>query len=79
MRYFGARLCRIGPSLVTPHICIGGKEDARNLEHLKGMGVTHILNCALQLSSAHPKEFVHKRLEILGEELVARSRAVEKK
>ncbi|CAN0024558.1 unnamed protein product, partial [Ectocarpus sp. 12 AP-2014] len=53
-----------GPSLVSPHICIGAREDARNLEALKELGVTHILNCAKQLPSSHPREFVHARLEL---------------
>lgn len=57
---------RSGPSLVTPHICIGAREDAKNLQALKELGVTHVLNCAKQLPSSHPKEFVHARLEITG-------------
>ena len=52
---------------MSPHICIGSGEDARNLERLKEVGVTHVLNCARQLNSAHPKEFVHGRLELEGE------------
>lgn len=55
-----------GPSLVSPHICIGTREDARNLEALKALGVTHVLNCAKQLPSSHPKEFVHARLDLVG-------------
>eukprot|EP00752_Nemacystus_decipiens_P012738 g11282.t1 len=55
---------RSGPSLVTPHICIGAREDAKNLQALKELGVTHVLNCAKQLPSSYPKEFVHARLEI---------------
>lgn len=52
---------------MTPHICIGSGEDARNLGRLKEVGVTHVLNCARQLSSAHPKDFIHARLELEGE------------
>ncbi|CAM9419843.1 unnamed protein product [Ectocarpus fasciculatus] len=55
---------KVGPSLVSPHICIGAREDAKNLEALKELGVTHILNCAKQLPSSHPREFVHARLEL---------------
>lgn len=51
---------------MTPHICIGAREDAKNLQALKELGVTHVLNCAKQLPSSHPKEFVHARLEITG-------------
>ncbi|CAM9859875.1 unnamed protein product, partial [Scytosiphon promiscuus] len=61
------------PSLVSPHICIGAKEDAKDLPALKELGVTHVLNCAKQLPSSHPKEFVHARLELVDssdEELV---------
>lgn len=57
---------RGGPSLVSPHICIGTREDAKDLEALKELGVTHVLNCAKQLPSSHPKEFVHARLELAG-------------
>lgn len=52
---------------MSPHICIGGREDAKDVVRLKELGVTHVLNCAKQLPSAHPKDFVHERLEILGE------------
>lgn len=59
-------LHRGGPSLVSPHICIGAREDAKNLKALKELGVTHILNCAKQLPSSYPREFVHARLELAG-------------
>ncbi len=52
---------------MSPHICIGAREDAKNLNALKELGVTHVLNCAKQLPSSHLKEFVHSRLEIVGE------------
>lgn len=52
---------------MSPHICIGAREDAKDAARLKEIGVTHILNCAKQLSSAHLKEFVHEKLDILGE------------
>ncbi|CAM9377622.1 unnamed protein product, partial [Hapterophycus canaliculatus] len=41
-----------GPSLVSPHVCIGAKEDAKDLSTLKELGVTHVLNCAKQLPSS---------------------------
>lgn len=52
---------------MSPHICIGAREDAKNLEALKELGVTHILNCAKQLPSSHSREFVHARLELAGQ------------
>lgn len=52
---------------MSPHVCIGAREDAKDAERLKEMGVTHVLNCAKQLPSAHPRDFVHQRLEIIGE------------
>lgn len=54
---------------MSPHICIGTKENAKDLERLKEMGITHVLNCAKQLPSAHPREFVHEKLDITGETL----------
>ena len=61
---------RRGPTLVTPHVCIGSREDARDLDRLKDVGVTHVLNCAKQLASAHPREFIHARLELEGEKVL---------
>lgn len=58
---------RRGPNLVSPHICIGGREDSRDAARLKDLGVTHVLNCATQLHSAHRKDFVHEKLDIMGE------------
>ncbi len=43
---------------------IGTDEDARNLTCLKEHKIRHIINCAVELDSYHPREFAYTRLEL---------------
>jgi protein-tyrosine phosphatase len=43
---------------------LGGREDARDLKLLKQHGVTHVLNCAVELPNYHPGEFAYLRLDM---------------
>eukprot|EP00930_Biecheleria_cincta_P022953 TRINITY_DN16650_c0_g1_i1.p1 TRINITY_DN16650_c0_g1~~TRINITY_DN16650_c0_g1_i1.p1 ORF type:complete len:201 (+),score=30.90 TRINITY_DN16650_c0_g1_i1:26-604(+) len=35
-----------GPAEIMPHLLLGSCDDARDLQALKALGVTHVLNCA---------------------------------
>ncbi|MGL4555574.1 MAG: dual specificity protein phosphatase family protein [Gemmataceae bacterium] len=43
---------------------LGGREDARDLKVLKQAGVTHVLNCAVELPNYHPGEFAYLRMDM---------------
>jgi hypothetical protein len=52
MQYFVPSFRRLGakrgPSLIIPHIIIGAKTDAQDLQLLSNWGVQAVLNCAAQ-------------------------------
>ena len=41
------------PTLVTPHVLLGGREDAACLERLRALGITHVLNVSLDVPHYH--------------------------
>ncbi len=55
-----------GPTIVTNNIVIGGRDDVTNIELLKSLGITHILNVAHQLPQYHPEnEFMYMKVPML--------------
>lgn len=52
------------PSVVMEHIVLGGREDACNHEQLHGAGITHVVNCAAQVSNYFEGEFVYVKLHL---------------
>lgn len=62
-----------GPSVVLGHILLGSREDASSREQLYDAGVTHICNCAKQVSNSFEGEFVYIKLNLhdsTSEELI---------
>ncbi len=61
-----------GPTLVTNHIALGGRDDAANGDLLFKMGITHILNCARQLPNPHEfskkHKFVYLKIPLMDDE-----------
>lgn len=53
------------PSVVTPFICIGDREEAANKTKLISLGVTHVLNAAAQLPNYHEEHFLYHHVTIL--------------
>lgn len=49
---------------VLDHLLIGTDDDARDLETLTQNGVSHVLNCALELASYYPDSFEYLRLDL---------------
>lgn len=45
---------------------IGSKRDAANLDRLKELGVTHVLNVAKQVPNSYPNDFVYLKLDLVG-------------
>lgn len=62
-----------GPSVILGHILLGSHEDASSREQLYDAGVTHICNCAKQVSNSFEGEFVYIKLNLhdsTSEELI---------
>ena len=57
---FGER----GATIVTDAIVLGSATDANNIEFLKKIGVSHILNAARGLINSHPKDFIYHNLDL---------------
>lgn len=55
--------------MLSNTILLGGRSDAEDLDSLKRLGVTHILNVAVQCSNCFPQSFVYMKIPMLGEEL----------
>lgn len=55
-----------GPTIITNNIVIGGRDDVTNIELMKSLGITHILNVAHQLPQYHPEtEFMYMKVPML--------------
>ena len=50
--------------LIKDNVFLGQDTDAKNLSALQAAGVTHILNCAVELSCYHPTEFTYFHLPL---------------
>ena len=53
-------------TMITNHIIIGDRENARDSLKLQQLGVTHVLNACTQLPNYHPQLFMYRKLDILG-------------
>ena len=57
-----------GPTLVSQHILLGGRDDSQNGDLLYKLGVTHILNCARQLpyalENSKKRKFVYMKVRL---------------
>ena len=53
-----------GPSLLTECIVVGGRDESNNLDVLKSLGITHILNAAASLPNCFESEFVYKNIPL---------------
>ena len=53
------------PTPITDLIYLGDRHDAQNKEHLKSLGITHILNTAKQLPNYHEGSFEYFKINIL--------------
>jgi atypical dual specificity phosphatase len=50
---------------ILPNLFLGDREDSRDRSSLARHGITHIVNCAAELSCAFPREMSYLRLELL--------------
>lgn len=55
-------------TIVSNFLVIGGREDAGNRADLIKLGVTHILNCALQVPNYFSEDFIYEHIPILDDE-----------
>lgn len=59
----------IHPNLIIKGIYLGGYENAKDCETLKDkLKITHVLNCATELSNYFPKHFKYCKLELMDRE-----------
>mmetsp|Transcript_3175 Transcript_3175/g.4915 ORF Transcript_3175/g.4915 Transcript_3175/m.4915 type:complete len:307 (-) Transcript_3175:328-1248(-) len=54
-----------GPSIITKHIVIGSKRDAADAGILRRIGITHVLNVAVQLNNNFPGSFIYHKVNML--------------
>lgn len=54
-----------GPTLITNSILLGGRDDASNMDMMKSLGVTHVLNVAQQVPNYFPDRFIYKKIPLL--------------
>jgi len=61
-----------GPTLISDTIVIGARDDAADGRLLQKLGVTHVLNCAVQLPNPHDgskkHRFVYLKLPLVDDE-----------
>lgn len=57
--------------MLSHTILLGGRSDAEDLDSLTRLGVTHILNVAMQCSNCFPQSFVYMKIPMLGEDAAA--------
>eukprot|EP00878_Enallax_costatus_P005674 GHUV01005950.1.p1 GENE.GHUV01005950.1~~GHUV01005950.1.p1 ORF type:complete len:125 (+),score=29.14 GHUV01005950.1:220-594(+) len=60
--------CIDPPSQVAPGLFIGSKEAESSLAALLSAGVTHILQCGVELMPTHKGHFVYKQLAVSDKE-----------
>jgi hypothetical protein len=53
-----------GPSLLTDSIVVGGRDESNNLDVLKSLGITHILNAAASLPNCFEDVFIYKNIPL---------------
>jgi len=59
----------IHPNLIIKGIYLGAYENARDRETLKDkLKITHVLNCATELSNYFPKDFKYCKLDLMDRE-----------
>lgn len=57
------------PSQVLPHVFIGDRDDVEDLQMLKELGISHIVNCAAQVRPPrHAGEFIYLHLPLIDSE-----------
>lgn len=52
------------PSVILRHVVLGSREDAAEHELLYNAGITHVVNCATQVSNYFEGEFVYVKLHL---------------
>lgn len=52
------------PSVILSHVVLGSRDNAASREQLYDAGVTHIVNCAKQVSNYYEGEFVYIKLNL---------------
>ena len=54
------------PTIVTDSIVIGSRDDVQNCALLQDLGITHVLNVAIQLPNYHPSSFIYHKVDLKG-------------
>jgi hypothetical protein len=65
-----------GPTIISTNIVLGSREDAADIELMKSLGVTHILNVAKQVPNYHETsgQFIYMKIDLLdspSEDMIA--------
>lgn len=62
---------------VLEGLYLGGREDARDLRALREEGITHVLNCAVELPNYHEKHLTYLNLRLTDPDVNFRARLPE--
>src|SRR6476661_8224233 len=62
---------------VLEGLYLGGREDARDLRLLREEGITHVVNCAVELPNYHTKDLIYLNLQLTDPDANFRSRLPE--
>jgi protein-tyrosine phosphatase len=49
---------------ILERLYLGGREEARDLRQLQQHGITHVVNCAIEVPNYHPQMFTYLRMNI---------------
>lgn len=60
----GEAVAERGPTLLVKHIVLGARDDSNDMEVLRRLGVTHILNVAAQLPNCFEDTLVYKNIPL---------------
>jgi protein-tyrosine phosphatase len=54
---------------IIRRLYLGNQFDARDYDLLQWQGITHILNCAIEVPCWYPRDFVYRHLELTDPDL----------
>ncbi len=55
----------IPASEIRPGLYLGNKDNAYNMDYLKALGITHVLNVAEQAECPHGNHFIYEKIPLL--------------
>ena len=53
-----------GPSIITDNFVLGSRDDSQDFQVLSNLGISHVLNVAVQLPNAFEDSFVYEKIDL---------------